>query len=291
MYVCLSFFFFFFKQKTAYEMLRSLVGSEMCIRDRYQRRVREQYSVVMCDTPVAPATGRRQIRIGVLAMQGAFEEHVVICQSLGAFACQVKKPDQLEDLDALILPGGESTTMAKVAERWCMVGPLQEWVRAGKPIWGTCAGLILLSQGTVSKDEYVDIASPAATSVKADGLVGGLDVMTHRNFFGSQVRSFEHKVSGPPGRGEQFNGLFIRAPAVVETSENVTVLARIEPEVLTQMGLREANMGVAVAVQQENVLGTSFHPELVAHDPRWHLHFLDMVCRYLDFGSPYILVE
>lgn len=182
--------------------------------------------------------------------------------------------------------------MVKLAERWGMVQPLQDWVLQGKPIWGTCAGLILLAKETISEEGYAKPGSESASS-RAPGLVGGLDALVHRNFFGTQVRSFEKQVQGPPNEDGQeaapYNGLFIRAPAVLESSEQVTVLARLDAALLDSMGLCNEN-GVAVAVQQENVLGTSFHPELTK-DHRWHLHFFNMVCRYLEFGSPYVIVD
>lgn len=227
-------------------------------------------------------------------MQGAFEEHVEMCKSLGACACQVKKPEELEGLDALILPGGESTAISRVAARWGMVEPLQAWVRAGKPIWGTCAGLILLAKETVSEEGYVNPEVRTQDVDRSPGLLGGLDVVVHRNFFGSQVRSFEKGVQAPPRENSEdgeYNGLFIRAPAVVEQAEHVTVLATLGVSTLEHMGLSApSEAGAVVALQQENVLATSFHPELTK-DPRWHLYFFDIVCHYLDFGSPYVYVQ
>lgn len=174
------------------------------------------------------------------------------------------------------------------------VEPLQAWVREGKPIWGTCAGLILLASETISEDGYMDPTARAGNVKKLPGLLGGLDIVVHRNFFGTQVRSFEKRIAGPP-RGESqaddYNGLFIRAPAVIETSKHVTVLAALDSQALGEMDLTApGEQGVAVAVQQENVLATSFHPELT-EDPRWHLYFFDMICQFLDFGSPYVKVE
>jgi len=237
----------------------------------------------------------RPLRIGVLAMQGAFEEHVDACAALGADACQVKLPTQFEGLDALIIPGGESTTMQRIADRWGMVEPLRQWVAAGKPIWGTCAGLILLSKSALKEEDYVHPEQRCAEADKSDGLVGGLDVVVHRNFFGSQVRSFEKSVTGPPrtdgAEPLAYNGIFIRAPAVVEVGPKVTVLSSLSAPVLSSLGAAFAGEdGVAVAVQQENILGTSFHPEL-SSDRSWHVHFLNMVSEYLNFGAPFVEIK
>eukprot|EP00656_Telonema_subtile_P044101 TRINITY_DN503_c0_g1_i2.p2 TRINITY_DN503_c0_g1~~TRINITY_DN503_c0_g1_i2.p2 ORF type:complete len:183 (-),score=47.13 TRINITY_DN503_c0_g1_i2:302-850(-) len=177
----------------------------------------------------------------------------------------------------------------------CQVEPLQDWVRAGKPIWGTCAGLILLAKETVAEDAYFKPDTPSEVIDRRPGLLGGLDAVVHRNFFGSQVRSFEKQVQAPVLEGvegsEPYNGFFIRAPAVIETGAQVSVLANLDNEVLSSMKLPTVREnGVAVALQQDNVLGTSFHPELTK-DTRWHLYFLNMVCQYLDFGSPYVIVK
>lgn len=194
------------------------------------------------------------LRIGVLALQGAFREHVQRLEALGAEAVEVRRPDQLERLDGLIIPGGESTTMGLVAERWGLVGPLRRWVSAGRPVWGTCAGLILLAD--------------RATGQKRHGqtLLGGLDVLVNRNYFGSQRDSFEAElqVAGWDGPSP---AVFIRAPAIVETGTDVEVLAEwTAPD----------GRAVQVAVRQGHILGTAFHPEL-SGDPRWHRLFLRMV--------------
>ena len=157
--------------------------------------------------------------IGVLALQGAFAEHVKMLQALGdtkgVTAREVRKPAQLADLDGLILPGGESTTMGLIAERWGLVEPLRAWVQAGRPIWGTCAGMILLAAH--------------ATGQKQGGqpLLGGLDVTVNRNYFGRQVDSFETMLSVPALGEPPIRAVFIRAPAITEIGPDVESLAAV----------------------------------------------------------------
>ena len=194
------------------------------------------------------------LRIGVLALQGAFREHVQRLEALGAEAVEVRRADQLDRLDGLIIPGGESTTMGLVAERWGLVAPLRQWVSEGRPVWGTCAGLILLAD--------------RATGQKRHGqtLLGGLDVLVNRNYFGSQRDSFEAELQVAGWDGPS-SAVFIRAPAVVATGPGVEVLAEwTAPD----------GRAVQVAVRQDHILGTAFHPELSA-DLRWHRLFLRMV--------------
>ncbi|HXF63042.1 MAG TPA: pyridoxal 5'-phosphate synthase glutaminase subunit PdxT [Caldilineaceae bacterium] len=189
--------------------------------------------------------------IGVLALQGAFQEHVAMLRRLGAPAVEVRKPEQLAGLAGLILPGGESTTMGLVAERWGLVAPLRAWVRAGRPIWGTCAGMILLAE--------------RATGQKQGGqpLLGGLDVTVNRNYFGRQVNSFETVLEVSCFAPPQSPAVFIRAPAITEIGPEVEPLAALPGPVY-------------VAVRQGNILATAFHPELTP-DTRWHALFLEMV--------------
>lgn len=194
--------------------------------------------------------GTRQVRIGVLALQGAFAEHVAILRRLGVDVVEVRTPAQLEGLDALILPGGESTTMGLVAERWGLVEPLRTWVHGGKPTWGTCAGMILLAD--------------QATGQKLGGqpLIGGLHVTVNRNYFGRQVDSFETTLTVPSFDPPQSPGIFIRAPAIVELGEGVESLAELPGPLY-------------VAVRQGPILATAFHPELTP-DTRWHELFVEM---------------
>lgn len=195
--------------------------------------------------------------IGVLALQGAFLEHETMLHRLGVVPVQVRKPEQLQGLDGLIIPGGESTTMGLVAERWGLVAPLKAWVHSGKPTWGTCAGMILLAE--------------RAAGQKAGGqpLIGGLDVTVNRNYFGRQADSFETLLRVPVLGEPPIRAVFIRAPAIVESGVGVTLLAATAGRTGEE---------VVVAVQQDNLLATAFHPELT-DDPRWHAYFISHVMR------------
>lgn len=194
------------------------------------------------------------MRIGVLALQGAFAEHAAMLRRLGAAAVEVRKPAQIEGLDGLIMPGGESTSMGLVAERWGLVEPLRTWVRAGKPVWGTCAGMILLASRAAGQKEG------------GQPLLGGLDVTVNRNYFGRQNESFEMLLAASVLGDLPFPAIFIRAPAIVETGPDVVTLARVPGH----------NEVVTVAVQQGAILATAFHPELTG-DLRWHRYFLQIV--------------
>jgi 5'-phosphate synthase pdxT subunit len=196
-------------------------------------------------------TEQPPVRIGVLALQGAFHEHVVMVRKAGGEAIEVRTPEQLEGVDGLIIPGGESTTMGLVAERWGLVEPLRRWVAEGKPVWGTCAGMILLAQ--------------QATGQKQGGqpLLGGLDVTVNRNYFGRQVDSFEAMLDVACFNPPESPGVFIRAPGITEIGAAVEPLAALPGPVY-------------VAVRQGTILATAFHPELTP-DLRWHQLFLDMV--------------
>lgn len=193
--------------------------------------------------------------IGVLALQGAFAEHIKMLRQLGVTAREVRKPEELDGLDGLIIPGGESTSMALIAERWGLVQPLKAWVAAGKPTWGTCAGMILLSD--------------RATGQKQGGqaLIGGLDVTVNRNYFGRQIDSFEADLDVPALGDPAVHAVFIRAPAITGTGSGVEVLADLTDH---------TGQTVAVAVQSGPILATAFHPELT-DDLRWHAFFVRMV--------------
>ena len=200
-------------------------------------------------TPTHPTT------IGVLALQGAFAEHVKLFGRLGVQAIEVRKPEQLDGLDGLVIPGGESTSMGLIAQRWGLVEPLHDWVAGGKPTWGTCAGMILLSE--------------RATGQKLGGqiLIGGLDVTVNRNYFGRQVNSFETLLDAPQLGDEPYPAVFIRAPAIVEMGPRVESLAALPG--------RDGEI-VHVAVRQGPILATAFHPELT-DDLRWHRLFVELV--------------
>lgn len=200
-------------------------------------------------------TNTKLLKIGVLALQGAFIEHITILRQLGVDAIEIRKPKQLAELEGLIIPGGESTTMGLIAERWGLVEPLRRWVHSGRPTWGTCAGMILLAEH--------------ATGQKQGGqpLLGGLDVTVNRNYFGRQTASFETLLNAPQLGEVPFRALFIRAPAITHVDNSAEVLATVH----TANGDE-----VIVAVRQGAILATAFHPELT-HDSRWHQLFLVMV--------------
>ncbi|PKI62607.1 hypothetical protein CRG98_017029 [Punica granatum] len=156
--------------------------------------------------------------VGVLALQGSFNEHIAALRRLGVKGVEVRKPEQLQYVSSLIIPGGESTTMAKLAEFHNLFPALRDFVKMRKPVWGTCAGLIFLADKVVGQ--------------KSGGqeLIGGLDCTVHRNFFGSQLQSFEADLPVPnlaskEGGPETCRGVFIRAPAVLEAGPDVEVLA------------------------------------------------------------------
>jgi 5'-phosphate synthase pdxT subunit len=195
-------------------------------------------------------------RIGVLALQGAFVEHVKMLRSLGVDACEVRLPQDLENLSGLIIPGGESTTVGKLAVTYGLVEPIKAIAALSKPIWGTCAGLIFLARNVGG------VGQP---------LLGLMDVTVARNAFGRQVDSFEtslsvpalDSVSKPEEKGQLFHAIFIRAPLITAVGERVEVLSRLDDE------------GI-VAARQGNLLVTAFHPEL-STDTRFHRYFLGMV--------------
>ncbi|MFW5940776.1 MAG: pyridoxal 5'-phosphate synthase glutaminase subunit PdxT [Chloroflexota bacterium] len=191
------------------------------------------------------------MKIGVLALQGAFIEHVKILQKLGVETVEVRLPEHLEGLDGLIIPGGESTTIGKLAETYDLVSPLKTFARE-KPVWGTCAGMIFMARDIGRKQP----------------LLGVMDIKVQRNAFGRQVDSFVTglDVNGLDGESDRsFPAIFIRAPKIAEVDEErgVKVLARLED-------------GSAVAARQGQWLVTAFHPEL-SDDDRFHRYFLSMI--------------
>jgi 5'-phosphate synthase pdxT subunit len=196
--------------------------------------------------------------IGVLALQGDVREHLATLPELGAEAGTVRRPEELAAVDALVVPDGESTTMAKLAARSGLLAPLREVVAAGLPVYGSCAGMVLLA------DRLLDAPPDQVT-------VGGLDVTVRRNAFGRQVDSFESQVEVEGVAGGPVHAVFIRAPWVEEAGEGVQVLGRI---------VGGAADGRIVAVRQGNLVATSFHPELTG-DRRVHALFVDIVRRHL----------
>jgi len=194
-------------------------------------------------------------KIGVLALQGDFAEHMHMLRQLGVEAREVRLPAELEDLDGLIIPGGESTTIGKLAREYDLMEPLKAF-GADKPIWGTCAGAILLS-----KD--------ATRAKQGQPLLGLMDITIQRNAFGRQVDSFEIDLDVPAlakvsADNSPFNAVFIRAPMIESIdAENVKVIAQLED-------------GTVVAAQQGKLLVTAFHPEL-NQDDRFHRYFLTLI--------------
>jgi 5'-phosphate synthase pdxT subunit len=191
--------------------------------------------------------------IGVLALQGDVREHLAVLERLGAHAIRVRRPAELEACDGLVVPGGESTTMAKLARTFELFEPLQKQIQQGMPTFGTCAGMIMLA------DRVEDGTADQET-------LGGLDVTVRRNAFGRQVDSFETDLD-VAGIADPLHAVFIRAPWVERVGPEVEVLARV--------GEGEAT-GRIVAVRQGSLLATSFHPE-VGDDDRVHRLFLDLV--------------
>ena len=201
--------------------------------------------------------GSQPLNIGILALQGDVSEHEAMLQGLGVMVKRVKLPADLADIHGLILPGGESTTMGKLMRRFDLLEPIRALVGAGLPMYGTCAGMILLS------NEVHDAAADQPT-------IGGMDVAIERNAFGSQVESFEVDVDIPALGEPSFRGVFIRAPAIRSVGPGVEVLARLADN-------------TPVAARQRRMLVSSFHPELT-DDGRMHQLFLDMV-RYPYCGE------
>jgi 5'-phosphate synthase pdxT subunit len=186
-------------------------------------------------------------RIGVLALQGAFAEHVGVFSRLGAQAIEVRLPEHLTGLDGLVVPGGESTTISHLMAEYGLLSPLQRMAGEGLPVWGICAGLIMLAK------RGADLAFPT---------LAVMDITVRRNAFGRQVESFEAELDVPALGSAPFPAVFIRAPVIAETGPRVRVLAC-------------HNGGMVVAAQEGNLLATAFHPELT-DDLRFHRHFLEI---------------
>jgi len=191
------------------------------------------------------------MKIGVLALQGAFAEHIDMLERLGVEAVEVRRADQLSDLDGLIIPGGESTTIGKLAVDFGLLEPLKAFA-GEKPVWGTCAGAILLSRD----------------AKREQPLLGVMDIVVERNAFGRQVASFEVDLPVPAlaglGNGnEPFHAIFIRAPLIEAVRGNAEILAELDD-------------GRIVAARQGCLLATSFHPELT-RDDRFHRYFLSII--------------
>jgi len=252
--------------------------------------------------------------IGVLALQGAFEEHQSILENLGCKTVQVRTPSELSKLDGLVLPGGESTAMGLIGNG-ILWNELKSFISSGKPTWGTCAGMVLLAERCVGTSAVIE---------NGQSLIGGLEVLACRNYFGSQISSFEMSIDAPPGYSSKkdYPGIFIRAPAILNVYGNdVKVLTKVvatpcrqasktleeldqkiqngnvvmstknsssveeEKKDLTMEEVKITLPGAAedtnareviCAVRKGNLLCTAFHPELT-EDYRWHEYFLDIV--------------
>ena len=196
------------------------------------------------------------MKIGVLALQGAFREHLRTLATIGVEGVPVRLPSDLDDVAGLILPGGESTTMRQLIERWGLRQPILDLAAGGAPLFGTCAGMIVLAR------EIVGGESP---------ILPLLDVTVQRNAFGRQLESFEADLAVPVLGDQPVHGVFIRAPVIERTGPDVDVLARLDD-------------GRIVAVRERNVIATAFHPEL-AGETRFHRLVATMASEHDDPGE------
>ena len=188
--------------------------------------------------------------IGVLALQGDFREHLAVLRGFGADARPVRRPEELAEVAGLVIPGGESSVMDKLSRLFGLQDPLRKAIADGLPVYGTCAGLIMLSANILD-------------GITGQESLGGIDIDVRRNAFGSQTDSFEVDLAVPAIGDPPLHAVFIRAPVVERVGESVTTLAALDD-------------GRVVAVEQGNLLGTSFHPEMT-EDHRFHQYFLNKV--------------
>ena len=196
------------------------------------------------------------MKIGVLALQGDFAEHVAMLRQIGVEPVEVRLPEHLDGLSGLCLPGGESTTMRKLIDRWGLRQPLLDFAATGAPLFGTCAGMIILSRDIADGDEPV---------------LPLLDVTVRRNAFGRQLDSFEGELDVPLVGDQPVKAVFIRAPVIERVGPGVDVLARLDD-------------GRIVAVRERNIVATAFHPEL-AGEPRFHRLVATMAAEHDDPGE------
>ena len=197
------------------------------------------------------------MEIGVLAIQGDFAEHIAVLDRLSVNAREVRLPAQLESLDGLIIPGGESTTLSRLMSIYDLREPIARMAREGRTVWGTCAGMIMLAREITEQDPVP---------------LGIMDIGVQRNAFGRQVDSFEQPLCIAGLDHKPFHGIFIRAPVIIRVGEEVSVLSSLED-------------GRPVAVRQGNLLATAFHPELT-NDTRVHRYFLDVAGDSTLHGTP-----
>lgn len=189
------------------------------------------------------------MKIGVLALQGAFIEHIHKLNALGVQACEVRLPQDLDEMDGLIIPGGESTTIGKLAQKYDLITPMRRFA-ADRAIWGTCAGMILMAK---------DIG-------RQQPLLGVMDIRVQRNAFGRQRESFETRINIhflKNGDSDPFPCVFIRSPKLIEANGGAKIIATLDD-------------GTAVAAGQKKLLVTAFHPELT-QDTRFHEYFLSLI--------------
>lgn len=186
------------------------------------------------------------VKVGVLALQGAVREHIRALEAAGAEAVQIKRVEQLAEIDGLVFPGGESTTMRRLIDKYSFFEPLKEFGKSGKPIFGTCAGLILMANKLAGQE---------------DAHLGLINMTVERNAFGRQVDSFEASLM-ITDVADDYIGVFIRAPRILEVGNNVEIICK--------------HQGKIVAVRQDHYLACSFHPELT-DDHRMHEYFVKMV--------------
>jgi len=188
------------------------------------------------------------MKIGVLALQGAFAEHIHVLNKIGVHTLEIRLPEELDEIDGLIIPGGESTTISKLAHMYGFVSPLKQFAKE-KAVWGTCAGMIVMAKEVQNEEPTLAL----------------MDIRVERNAFGRQVDSFEEDLIVPKLAGgikSPFHAVFIRAPKLVKAGVNTEIIARLSD-------------GTAVAAVENNLLVTAFHPEL-SGDDRFHRFFLDL---------------
>ncbi len=196
------------------------------------------------------------MKIGVLAVQGAFAEHVSVLRTIGVEPVEVRLPEHLDGVDGLVIPGGESTTMRRLIDRWGLRQPILDLAARGAPLFGTCAGMIVLAR------EIVGDETP---------ILPLLDITVERNAFGRQLESFETELAVPVLGGTPVHAVFIRAPIVDRVGPDVDVMARLDD-------------GRVVAVRERNVIATAFHPEL-AGETRFHRLVATMAAEHADPGE------
>ena len=202
------------------------------------------------------------MKVGVLALQGTFIEHIGMLRQLGVEAPPIRLPHELNTLDGLIIPGGESTTMLRLMESFGLIKPIREMARNGLAIWGTCAGMVLLAKN-ISNYEMETL--------------GLMDTKIRRNAFGSQIDSFEVDLEIPLVGEEPFHAVFIRAPVIKEAETDVIILSRLPDSTI-------------VVAKQNRLLACAFHPEFT-DDLRFHRYFLNMVSQKLSHGSEHGILQ